>query len=174
MRSLKAALIPLLIVLVPALAAAQIQTPEQFFGFKPGTDGELARYPKVVEYLQHLAKTTDRVKFDVVGKTTMNNDYVLAVISAPQNLAKLDRLTQITRRLADPRGLPEAEAQALIQEGRPFYFLYTTIHATEVGNMQAITLVAHKLATDASPQTREVLDNSVVLLVPSQNPDGQV
>jgi hypothetical protein len=175
MRSLKIALIPLFVlVLLPALAAAQTQTPEQFFGFKPGTDGELVRYPKVVEYLQHLTKTTDRVKFEVIGKTTKNNDYVLAVISSPQNLAKLDRLTQITRRLADPRGLSEQEAQALFQEGRPFYFLYTTIHATEVGNMQAITLVAHKLATDSSPATREVLENSVVLLVPSQNPDGQV
>ena len=175
MRSLKSALVPALILaLLPALVAAQTQSPEQYFGFKPGADGELARYPKVVEYLQHLAKTTDRVKFEVVGKTTMENDYVLAVISAPQNLARLDRLTQITRRLADPRALSEAEAQSLIQEGRPFYFLYTTIHATEVGNMQAITLVAHKLATDASPATREVLDNAVVLLVPSQNPDGQV
>ena len=175
MRSPKSALLFLiLILLLPLPVIAQTQSPEQYFGFKPGMEGELARYPKVVEYLQHLAKTTDRVKFEVVGKTTMNNDYVLAVISAPQNLAKLDRLTQITRRLADPRGLSEQETQALIQEGRPFYFLYTTIHATEVGNMQAITLVAHKLATDTSPATREVLDNAVVLLVPSQNPDGQV
>ncbi|MGH9347330.1 MAG: M14 family zinc carboxypeptidase [Vicinamibacterales bacterium] len=175
MRSRTSAFIPLVIVLLlPALAAAQTQTPEQFFGFKPGTDGELARYPKVVEYFQHLARTTDRVRFEVVGKTTMNNDYVLAAISAPENLAKLDRLTQITRRLADPRGLSEQEAQALIQEGRPFYFLYTTIHSTEVGNMQAVTLVAHALATDSSPATREVIDNSVVLIVPSQNPDGQV
>ena len=171
----KSALIAVLaLALLSPSLAAQTQSPEQYFGFKPGTDGELARYPKVVEYLRHLAKTTERVKFEVVGKTTMNNDYVLAVISSPQNLAKLDRLTEITRRLSDPRGLSEQETQALIQEGRPFYFLYTTIHATEVGNMQAITLVAHKLATDTSPATREVLENAVVLLVPSQNPDGQV
>lgn len=174
MRTLKIATLAFLVLALPAAAGAQAQSPEQFFGFEPGTDGELARYPKVVEYLQHLASTTDRVKFEVVGKTTMNQDYVLAIISSPQNLARLDRLTQITRRLADPRGLPDADAQALIQEGRPFYFVYTTIHATEVGNMQAIALVAHSLATDASPATREVLDNAVVLLVPSQNPDGQV
>jgi hypothetical protein len=174
MRSLKSALIPLLIlVLLPAATAAQTQTPEQFFGFKLGTDGELARYPKVVEYLQHLAKTTDRVKFEHLGKTTMGNDYVLAVISSPQNLAKMDRLTQITHRLADPRGLSETEAQALIQEGRPFYFLYATIHSTEVGNGQSINLIAHRLATDDSPATREIIDNAVLLLVPSQNPDGQ-
>jgi hypothetical protein len=175
MRSLKRALIlTVAIALAPAVAAAQTQTPEQFFGFKLGTDGELAKYPKVVEYLQHLAKTTDRVKFEVLGKTTMNNDYVLAMISSPQNLAKIDRLTEINRRLADPRGLSEQEAQALVAEGRPFYFLYATIHSTEVGNGQAINIVAHRLATDNSPATREILDNSVVLLVPSQNPDGQV
>ena len=175
MRSLKSPLVlALALAFAPAIVGAQTQTPEQFFGFKLGTDGELARYPKVVEYLQHLAKTTDRITFELLGKTTMNNDYVLAVISSPQNLAKLERLTEINRRLADPRGLSEQEAQALVNEGRPFYFLYATIHSTEVGNGQAINIVAHRLATDNSPATREILDNSVVLLVPSQNPDGQV
>jgi hypothetical protein len=174
MRSLKPAIIlALALTLVPGLAIGQTQTPDQFFGFALGTDGELARYPKVVEYLQHLAKTTDRVKFEFIGKTTMGNDYVLAIISSPQNLAKLDRLTEINRRLADPRGLAEQEAEALINEGRPFYFLYATIHSTEVGNGQAINIVAHRLATDNSPATREIIDNSVLLLVPSQNPDGQ-
>ena len=161
------------LALAPGFAAAQTKTPEQFFGFRLGTDGQLAKYPKVVEYLQHLARTTNRVKFELLGKTTMNNDYVLAVISSPQNLAKLDRLTQINRRLADPRGLSEQEARTLINEGRPFYFLYATIHSTEVGNGQAVNIIAHRLATDNSPATREVLDNAVVLLTPSQNPDGQ-
>ncbi len=174
MRSLKSAIIlALVLTLGPLEAAAQTQTPEQFFGFALGTDGELARYPKVVEYLQHLAKTTDRVKFEAIGKTTMGNDYVLATISSPQNLAKLDRLTEINRRLADPRGLSEQEARGLVNEGRPFYFLYATIHSTEVGNGQAINIVAHRLATDNSPATREIIDNAVLLLVPSQNPDGQ-
>src|ERR671914_1772632 len=171
--SISAFVLTVILALLPAYAAAQTQTPEQFFGFTLGTDGELARYPKVVEYLQHLAKTTDRVKFEALGKTTMGNDYVLAIFSSPQNLAKLDRLTEINHRLADPRGLSDQEAQSLINEGRPFYFLYATIHSTEVGNGQAINIVAHRLATDSSPATREILDNSVVLLVPSQNPDGQ-
>ena len=97
------------------------QTPQQFFGFRIGTDGELARYPKILEYFQHLAKTTNRVKYQELGKTTMGNPYVLATISAPENLAKLDRLIAINRRLADPRGLTEAEARKLAQEGRAFY-----------------------------------------------------
>ncbi len=166
-------------VLVAAAAQPGAQrpgprTPQQFFGFQIGADGELARYPKILEYLQHLAKTTNRLKYEELGKTTMGNPYVLATISAPENLARLDRLMEINRRLADPRGLSDADAKRLAQEGRAFYFLYGTIHSTEVGNTQAITEIAHRLATEDSPEIKQILDNLVVLVVPSQNPDGQV
>ncbi len=87
------------------------QTPQQFFGFRIGTDGELARYPRILEYFQHLAKTTNRVQYQELGKTTMGNPYVLATVSAPENLARLEKLIAINRRLADPRGLTEAEAR---------------------------------------------------------------
>jgi hypothetical protein len=150
------------------------QSPEQFFGFRIGTDGELARYPKILDYLQHLAQTTNRIKYQELGRTTMGNPYVLATISSPENLARLEKLKAISRRLADPRGLSEAEARRLAQEGRPFYFLYATIHSTEVGNTQALTEIVHRLATDGGPDIRQILDNIVLLVVPSQNPDGQM
>lgn len=155
-------------------APAAIPTPEQYFGFKIGADGELARYPKILEYFQLLAKQTDRVKYEELGKTTMGNSYPLLRISSPQNLAKFDRLVAINRRLADPRGLSDAEARALSLEGKPFYFVYGTIHSTEVSNGQAIVTIVHRLATESSPEIKHILDNAVVLLVPSQNPDGQV
>jgi Zinc carboxypeptidase len=166
-------LITMLAGAAPPAIAQQVPTPEQFFGFTPGTDGELARYPKVLEYFQLLAKSTDRVKFDELGKTTMGNSYALLRISAPQNLARFDRLVEINRRLADPRTLSDGEAQKLAAEGKPFYLLYATIHSTEVSNGQAIIHIVHRLATENSPQIREILDNAVVLMVPSQNPDGQ-
>ena len=172
--AITAAVVALSVGHVPAAHQAPADTPEKFFGFRLGTDGELARYPKVLEYLQHLAKSTNRVKYEELGKTTMGHPYVLATISAPENLARLNRLVEINRRLADPRGLSEAEARKLAQEGRPFYFVYATIHSTEVGNTQALMEVAHRLATDSSPATRQILENAVVLMVPSQNPDGQV
>ncbi len=162
----------------PSLVTVSAQTraipaPEQFFGFRIGADGELARYPKILEYFQLLAKQTDRIKYEELGKTTMGQSYPLLRISSPQNLAKFDRLVEINRRLADPRGLSEADAKKLALEGKPFYFLYATIHSTEVSNGQAIIHIVHRLATESSPEIRAILDNSVVLLVPSQNPDGQ-
>ena len=155
-------------------AQQAVPHPDSYFGFKIGADGELARYPKILEYFQLLAKQTNRVKYEELGKTTMGNSYPLLRISSPENLAKFDRLVEINRRLADPRGLSEAEAEKLAAEGKPFYFIYATIHSTEVSNGQAIINIVHRLATAADAQTREILDNSVVLMVPSQNPDGQV
>jgi len=155
-------------------AQQAVPHPDQYFGFKIGADGELARYPKILDYFQLLAKQTNRVKYEELGKTTMGNSYPLLRISSPENLAKFDRLVEINRRLADPRGLSEAEAEKLAAEGKPFYFIYATIHSTEVSNGQAIINIVHRLATATDAQTREILDNSVVLMVPSQNPDGQV
>jgi hypothetical protein len=171
LRSL--ALLLITSTLAAPTAIAQPPTPEQYFGFKPGAEGELARYPKILEYFQLLAKSTHRVTFEEIGKTTMGNSYALVRISSPENLARFDRLVEINRRLADPRTLSDAEAQQLATEGKPFYLLYATIHSTEVSNGQAIITIVHRLATDNSPQIREILENSVVLLVPSQNPDGQ-
>jgi hypothetical protein len=151
-----------------------IPNPDQYFGFKIGSDGELARYPKILDYFQLLARQTDRVKYEELGKTTMGNSYPLLRISSADNLKKFDRLVEINRRLADPRGLSEAEAEKLAAEGKPFYFIYATIHSTEVSNGQAIINIVHRLATSNDAQVREILDNSVVLMVPSQNPDGQV
>ncbi len=154
-------------------AAPQVPDPTAFFGFRIGTDGELARYPKVLEYFQQVAARSDRVTYEELGKTTMGNPYALVTISAPENLRRMDRLVEINRWLANPRGLSDADARRLSEEGRPFYFLYATIHSTEVSNGQAIVNIVHRLATDNSSAIRQILDNSVVLLVPSQNPDGQ-
>ncbi|MEW6320854.1 MAG: M14 metallopeptidase family protein [Acidobacteriota bacterium] len=174
LRSLAILVAAAVALALPLRAAAQsIPAPDQYFGFSIGADGELARYPKVLEYFQLIAKASDRVTFEEIGKTTMGNSYALLRISSPANLAKFDRLVEINRRLADPRGLSDAEAQALAAEGKPFYFLYATIHSTEVSNGQAIIHIVHRLATENTPMMREILDNAVVLLVPSQNPDGQ-
>jgi hypothetical protein len=154
--------------------ASKVPTPAAFVGHEIGADGELVKYPKVLEYFQLLSKQTDRVKYEQIGTTTMGHPYVLVTISSPENLKRMARLVEINRKLADPRGLNEADAAKLAAEGRPFYLLYATIHSTEVGNGQSILLIAHKLATESNPAVKEILDNSVVLLVPSQNPDGQV
>ena len=173
-QRLLAAVVAVLALGAPAAAQQSISTPPDFFGFEIGADGELARYPRVLEYMRHLADGSERVLYELRGTSTNGNPYVLATFSSKANLDRLDRLIEINHRLADPRGLSEADAAALAREGVPFYLLNSTIHSNEVGNGQAIINIAHRLATEDSPEIREILDNTVVLLVPSQNPDGQI
>ena len=172
-RVIKSVLVLWLGLARPA-GAQQVPHPSDFFGFEIGADGEMARYPKILEYLQLLADRSDRITYEERGATTLGNPYVLATISSAGNLARMDRLVEINHRLNDPRGLSDADAMALAREGVPFYFLYATIHSTEVGNTQTLITIAHRLATDESLEIGEILDNVVLLVVPSQNPDGQV
>ena len=154
-------------------ARDNIPTPEQFFGFEMGTTGRLAGFSKVLSYFDLVAERSDKVESHFVGKTTMGNDYTYLAISSPQNLRRMDRIVQINQRLANPEGLSDAEARRLTRSAVPIHLVEATIHSTEVGNGQAIVDIVHRLATERSEFTSNVLNNSIVVLVPSQNPDGQ-
>lgn len=157
----------------PIVAAAKkIPDPKQYFGFTIGDEGKLAGHDKMMRYLKLNADLSDRVDYHVAGKTTMGNDYVYLTISSPKNLANLDKYVAINQRLADPTGLTDARAHQLAKQGIPILLLQAGIHSTEVGNVQAMMDMVHRLATENSDFTKQVLNNSIIVVVPSQNPDG--
>ena len=99
-----------LLLLTAALAFGQsLPSPEQFFGHAIGADTKLVRWDRQLEYFQLMAKGSDRVLFQEVGKTTENNPFVLMVISSPANLKNIERYRQINRRLFDPRTIASDE-----------------------------------------------------------------
>ena len=91
-------------------AAAAIPAPADVLGFAPGDDRKLASWAKVVEYFEKLAGSSDRIKFEEIGKSTMGAPFVYATISAPENLKRLDEFKEIQRQLADPRILADGIA----------------------------------------------------------------
>jgi hypothetical protein len=164
-------------------ALAQTKTipaPSDVLGFTPGDDRKLASWAKVVEYFQRLAATSDRVKFEEIGKTTMGAPFVYATISSPENLAHLDEYKDIQRQLADPRTLgspthlmmADRKAASLIQRGKTIVAITCGIHSTEVGSYLSSMLIAYRLASSNDPEVQEILKNTIILLVPSTNPDG--
>jgi hypothetical protein len=158
-------------------AAAAVPAPEEVLGFRPGDDRKLASWSQTVEYFRRLAASSPRVKFEELGKTTLGVPFVLATISAPENLARLETYRDIQRRLADPRTLgrgPDAEvkAEGLISTGKTVVLITCGVHSTEVGSYLSGMLIAHRLASSDDPEVREILENTIVLLVPSLNPDG--
>jgi hypothetical protein len=159
-------------VLQTASGAAEIPAPDDYFGHHIGSDGRLPAADKMLDYYQLIAKESNRVNSEKIGNTTLGYPYSLLTISSKKNLADLDRLVAINNRLADPRGLSQAEAQKLAGEGKPFYYVQAGIHSTEVGTNLALLEIAHRLATEESPYVKNILDNAVILMVPTQNPDG--
>src|SRR5215203_1060105 len=150
---------------VPTSPAAAVPAPEDVLGFRPGDDRKLASWAQTVEYFRRLDAASPRLTLEELGKTTLGAPFVLATVSAPE----------IQRRLADPRTLGAAadrKAEDLIRRGRSVVLITCGVHSTEVGSYLSGMLIAHRLASSDEPEVREILRNTIVLIVPSLNPDG--
>ena len=163
-----------LVLLLVATLAAGIPTPEEFAGFPIGSNGNLLRWERIVEYLRTLDEASDRVKVKDLGKTHNGNPFVLAIISSPENLARLDAIQRTQHRLAHPAGLTDKAIEDLAWSSPAVVAVSCNIHATEIASSQMAVELAHRMATEDSRWMRNVLDNVVLLLVPSLNPDGQI
>jgi Zinc carboxypeptidase len=163
-----------LLVFAGACSAQSIPTPESILGHKPGDDFYLASYDESREYFRALAKSSDRIKLINVGKTTRGLDWEIAIISSPANLAKLDRYKEISQRLAQGRGLDDAAAHALAREGKAIVHIDGGLHSTEVAGAQQSIALAYKLVSaKGDPDIDSILDNVILMLWPTLNPDGQ-
>jgi hypothetical protein len=154
---------------------AKIPAPETALGFKVGEDRKLAKWDQFLAYFGELAKASDRIKLDTLGKTTLGRSFVAATISSPENLRRLDELKEIQRKLSDPRLLASASESAigeLIRAGKTIVVITCAIHSTEVGGTFTATELAYKLTSQNTPEVMQILDNVILLLVPSLNPDG--
>lgn len=165
----------LLILSVAAIASAQIPTPEKFLGFRVGEDKKLARWDKIVEYMNIIAKNSDRVKLRELGKTTENNPFLLLEIASPETLKNLDHYKQLERKLYFQGGTPtDAERDEIFRSGKSVVLITCAMHSTEIGATQMVIELVHSLATEDSPVVKKILDNTIFLLVPCLNPDGQI
>src|SRR5215217_3532793 len=169
----------LLLFLVTGSATAQtkIPTPAEVLGFTPGDDRKLASWDQVIDYFQRLDGASDRVMFETLGNSTMGKPFVMATISSPANLARLEEYKKVQDQLADPRKLGavatrDRKAAELIRQGKAVVLITCGIHSTEVGSYLSSMLIAHRLASSTEPEIQKILDNTIVLLVPSLNPDG--
>lgn len=154
--------------------AQTVPAPKDVLGFTPGEDRKLASWAQTIDYFKKLDAASERVQFQEIGKTTMNAPFVYATISAPENLKNLKKYIGINNKLADPRLIKSNDktANALIKRGKTFVLITCGIHSTEVGSTLSSMLIAEKLARAEDAETRKILENTIVILVPSLNPDG--
>ncbi|NJD17906.1 MAG: hypothetical protein FIA95_01270, partial [Gemmatimonadetes bacterium] len=171
-RRLFLALTALVMAAAP-MAAQNVPTPLQHFGFEIGQDRKLADWSQLTSYYEKLAQTSQRVRVDTLGLSTMGRPFVMLTISSPENLARLAEFKAIQEKLADPRKISgEAELQRLLDQGRTVALVTHSIHASEVGGSQMVARLAWRMATSNDEKIRTILDNVIFLDIPSLNPDG--
>ncbi|MFQ5529352.1 MAG: M14 family zinc carboxypeptidase, partial [Gemmatimonadota bacterium] len=170
------ALAVLLTVAYAASAHAQQASPprpEDVLGFDPAEEARLVGWDDILDYFKTLAETSPRVNLDTIGRSTLDRPMVAAVISSESNLGRLNELLAIQAKLADPRLVSSVEEREdLVSRGRLIALVTTGIHPTEVGGPLAAMRLAHRLATSPASSETRIRDETIVLLVPSLNPDG--
>ncbi len=170
-RVLSAALAACLFV---SLRATEVPSPSQFLKLPVGADRTLADYGQITAYFRALAAASPRVQIEDLGRTTNGQPLIMAVISSEANLKHKARYQEIAKRLADPRGLSDAQIESLAKGGKAIVLVTCAIHASEIAATQMSMEWAHGLATAKDAETLRRLDNVILLLMPSLNPDGQM
>ena len=155
----------------PATAQRVVPSPRQVLGFEVGADKTLADWGQITNYFARLAAASPAVHVDTLGSTTNGQPFIVVAVSSPANIKRLPQIRAAQARLADPRMLTTAEERRLVTSQPSVIFISCNIHATEIASSQMAMELAYRLATNDSLQKH--LEQEVVLIAPSMNPDGQ-
>ena len=167
------ALVAGIIATQTALTAQSVPSPEDYFGFEIGTERKLADWTDLTSYYESLASASPRVIVDTLGLTTMDRPFIMLTITSEENQARLSELYEIQMKLADPRLVSgDEDLKDLLDTGKTVVLITHAIHATEVGGAQMAARLIHRLASSNDEQVQEILDNVILLDIPSLNPDG--
>ncbi len=156
-----------------AAPPGQVPTPESFYGFKMGADGQLADWTSIQKYFEAVAAKSSRVRLVTASPGTGGRPLMAAIVSAPENIRRLAEIQQVNRLLADPRRLVNDEqARVLIRDQKVVVAIGCGTSAGELGASQAASELLYGLAASADPKVEAALGDVVLILFPSLDPDG--
>jgi hypothetical protein len=156
----------------PAVPPSPVPTPASILGYEPGADRKLPTWKQITDYFRAVEKASPRVQVRTLGPTTMGRPFVAVFISDSATLRQLPRYQMIQRKLMNPRLRGPDELEPLLAAGKNVILITSAIHSTEVGGFTTPLVITDRLARGDTPEARAILANTIIILVPSQNPDG--
>ncbi len=154
-------------------ASATVPTPLEFNGYIAGARDILTYSEDVYAYMRAVAEASPRVEVRTIGTSEEGREIILVLVSNEETLAEVDRHAELMGRLADPRGLSEAEAARIISEVKPMYWATGAIHSGETGSPEMLMELVYRLAVDEGEHIRTIRDNMIVMITPVVEPDGR-
>lgn len=156
-------------------ASTKVPTPKAVLGDVAGAPGKLPYSHEVYQYMRMLEKASPRVKVFSIGRTEENREMIAVAVSSEGNIAKLEENRARLTKLADPRSinLNDDEAEKIIPDTVPIYYITATIHSPETGSPTAVMELAYRLAVDESAYIKNIRDNVITLITPVVEVDGR-
>ena len=156
-------------------ASKTVPTPKAVLGDVAGAPGILPYSKQVYEYMRMLEKASPRVKVYSIGRTEEGREMIAVAVSSEANLAHLEQNRSRLAKLADPRTIKmdDAEADRIIADAVPVYYITGTIHSPETGAPTALMELAYRLAVDESQYIKTIRNGVITLITPIVEVDGR-
>ena len=154
-------------------AGGAVPSPKDVLGHHAGAPRELTYYAEMLDYYRALDDASPRVAITPIGGTDEGREMVVVTIADEATVADLEPYRRDLARLADPRGLSEAEAQAVVARAKPIYVLMAGLHSSETGPPEMFMELAYRLAVEEGPLYDRIRENLIVALIPAADPDGR-
>ena len=128
-----------------------------------------------IRYFEALAEAApERVQLFPYAETWEGRELIYAVITSPENMARIDEVRANMQRLVDPRKTTRAEANAIIEDQPAVTWLSYGVHGNEISSTDAAMMTAyHLLAARGDDRVADIMRDTVVVIDPMQNPDGR-
>ncbi len=153
--------------------SATIPEPKAILGYHIGEPKRLTYYADVLRYYHALAAASPRVKVIDIGKTEEGRESIIVFVGSEDSIANLETNKKNLARLADPRGLTDAQAQEIIAHTKPIYTFSGGLHSAELGPPEMLMELAYRLVTEDSDLIKKVRENVIVAIMPVADPDGR-
>ncbi|MDQ8154369.1 MAG: M14 family zinc carboxypeptidase [Gemmatimonadota bacterium] len=150
-----------------------VPTPREVLGYHVGAPKTLTYYADQLKYYRALAAATPRVRIETIGRSDEGRELVVIWVSHEDNLKSLEQNRANLARIADPRGLTEQQAHALIATTKPNYHLMGGLHSGETGSSEMLMELVYRLATETSPIITQIRNNVIVSVTPVADADGR-
>jgi hypothetical protein len=151
-----------------------VPTPKDVLGYHVGTEKKLTYVADQQRYFRALEKALPgRVRTEVTGKTEEGRDIMAVFVTSEANLKNLEQNRQNMKRIADPRGLTDAQAQQLIATTKPHYHISAGLHSGETNPPEAVIELAYRLAVSEEPYIKQIRDNVIVSIMGATDVDGR-
>ncbi|HAO47727.1 MAG TPA: peptidase [Chitinophagaceae bacterium] len=159
------------ICFIAVVAAQQVPSPKEHFGFAIGDNYQLANFTQTEAYFKKIAETSNRARYTVIGKTEEGRDQFMLIVTSPQNHQRLEHYKQISQKMGNA-DIGMEEAAQLAKEGKAVVWIDGGLHANEVVGIHQLIETAYQLTSRTDEETMRIL-NDVIILITHANPDGQ-